>query len=283
MKKLALIFTVALSVCALGATANAQVVSFTESGIVINSDGSTASQGANFIAGIFPNAGQFQQFFWSSSAQAWQFSNTLIVLGQSRANLLMTGQSANSNTTNSFLQFGGTNPRNIAWNASLNRFQFQGNSQTLGTHTVNILEILGGSDLSEDFNVNAEAEIEPGTVVVIDPENHGELMISTKAYDRTVAGIVSGAGGLSVGMRMGQVGTIADGDHPVALSGRVYCKVDATAAAIVPGDLLTTSSTPGHAMKVLDHAQATGAVIGKAMTPLAQGETGLVLVLVALQ
>jgi hypothetical protein len=35
-------------------------------------------------------------------------------------------------------------------------------------------------------------------------------------------------------------------------------------------------------MKVIDHAKATGAIIGKAMSPLADGK-GMVLVLVSLQ
>ena len=81
---------------------------------------------------------------------------------------------------------------------------------------------------------------------------------------------------------MGQAGSVADGEHPVALSGRVYCWADASGGAIEPGDLLTTSATPGHAMKVTDHARAQGAIIGKAMTSLDRG-TGLVLVLVSLQ
>ena len=36
-------------------------------------------------------------------------------------------------------------------------------------------------------------------------------------------------------------------------TGRVYCLADARFGAIKPGDLLTTSGTPGHAMKVADH------------------------------
>ena len=69
---------------------------------------------------------------------------------------------------------------------------------------------------------------------------------------------------------------------PVALSGRVYVYCDASGAAIEPGDLLTTSDTPGHAMKAADHARAQGAVIGKAMTALESGRSP-VLVLVSLQ
>lgn len=68
----------------------------------------------------------------------------------------------------------------------------------------------------------------------------------------------------------------------MALTGRVYVWADAANGAIEPGDLLTTSNTPGHAMKVGNHALAQGAILGKAMTGLAEG-TGLVLVLVSLQ
>jgi hypothetical protein len=83
-------------------------------------------------------------------------------------------------------------------------------------------------------------------------------------------------------MMMGQMGTKADGKHPVALTGRVYVLAEASKGAIHPGDLLTTSSTPGHAMKVANHGKAQGAILGKAMTGLSEGK-GMVLVLVSLQ
>jgi hypothetical protein len=119
-------------------------------------------------------------------------------------------------------------------------------------------------------------------VVAIDPANPGKLNISRRAYDRRVAGIISGAGDVKPGMMMGHTGTLADGKHPVALSGRVYVWVDAKRGAIKPGDLLTTSTTLGHAMKATNPARAQGAIIGKAMTGLKAGK-GLVLVLVTLQ
>ncbi len=145
------------------------------------------------------------------------------------------------------------------------------------------LQITGGSDLSEQFDIQAVAEtIRPGMVVCIDPERPGQLVLSTKACDRAVAGVVSGAGGVKPGMLMGHRGTAADGKHPVALSGRVYCLADAAHGPIQPGDLLTTSPTPGHAMKVSAPAKAQGAILGKAMTKLDHGK-GLVLVLVSLQ
>jgi len=119
-------------------------------------------------------------------------------------------------------------------------------------------------------------------VVSIDALSPGDLRLSTEAYDRKVAGIISGADGVKPGLLMGQKGSIADGEYPVALTGRVYCKVDASFGSIKPGDLLTTSPNPGHAMKVTDHEQAQGAILGKAMTNLEAGQ-GMVLVLVSLQ
>ena len=73
-----------------------------------------------------------------------------------------------------------------------------------------------------------------------------------------------------------------EGGQNVALSGRVYVQADASNGAIKPGDLLTTSATPGHAMKVAEPGKAQGAILGKAMSALKNGQ-GLVLVLVSLQ
>jgi len=151
-----------------------------------------------------------------------------------------------------------------------------------GTVSGKVIEITGGSDFSEKFDIRGDA-LEPGMIVSIDPKHPGQLALCDSAHDKKVAGIVSGAGGVKPGMLMSQPGTKADGQYPVALTGRVYCWVDADAnGAIEPGDMLTTSATLGHGMKVTDFARATGAIIGKAMTGLEKGK-GLVLVLVNLQ
>jgi hypothetical protein len=151
--------------------------------------------------------------------------------------------------------------------------------QTNGTLYCNVLTIRGGADLAEPFEM--PANIAKGSVVIIDDENPGRLKLSERAYDSRVAGIVSGANGIHPGLTLSQNGKL-DAGQQVALSGRVYVQADATTAAIKPGDLLTTSDTPGSAMKVLEPARAQGAILGKAMSSLKTGR-GHVLVLVTLQ
>jgi hypothetical protein len=156
------------------------------------------------------------------------------------------------------------------------------------------IQIMGGADLAEpghvsDAGLGADA-IHPGMVVSIDPGNPGKLVLATEAYDRKVAGVISGAGGVQPGVLMTRSSDTATGrpsdqapkEHPIAMAGKVYVWCDASYGAIDAGDMLTTSATPGHAMKAADRKRAFGAVIGKAMTRLEQGR-GLVLVLVNLQ
>ncbi len=145
-----------------------------------------------------------------------------------------------------------------------------------------VISIEGGSDLAEPFEVTSpNRDIPEGSVVVIDDENAGRLKVSSQPYDTRVAGVLSGANGINPGIQMQQQGLLA-GAKNVALTGRVYVLADAAYGAIKPGDLLTTSATPGHAMKVKNHAKAQGAILGKAMSGLKEGQ-GTVLVLVTLQ
>jgi hypothetical protein len=147
-----------------------------------------------------------------------------------------------------------------------------------------VVQITGGSDLSEQFDVRARPGAEPkeGLVVCIDASTPGALVVCDQAYDKKVAGVISGAGDVQPGLLMGQAGSVANGEHPIALTGRVYVWADAANAAIEPGDLLTSGERLGHAMKVVDHDAAQGAILGKAMTSLEKGQ-GLVLVLITLQ
>lgn len=148
-----------------------------------------------------------------------------------------------------------------------------------GTTKVKVLEILG-ADMAERFPTTDS--VEPGHVVMIDANTTGQLCLARGAYNTRVAGVVSGAGNLPVGAILGNLKGHDDGP-PVALTGRVWTMCDAGENAIEPGDLLTSSDTPGHAMKAVDRERRQGAVIGKAMSRLAAGERGLVLVLIQAQ
>jgi hypothetical protein len=150
-----------------------------------------------------------------------------------------------------------------------------------GLYVKGVIELGGGSDIAEPFDVLEPETTEPGMVVVIDPKNPGKLKAADKAYDRCVVGIVSGAGGINPGLTLTQEDTF-EGSHQVALTGRVYGLCDASYGSIEPGDLLTSSPTQGYAMKVNDFIKAQGAILGKAMTQLEEGQ-GFVLVLVSLQ
>lgn len=154
-----------------------------------------------------------------------------------------------------------------------------------GEVTAKVINVTGGSDVAEPYNVSAVAGVAPapGMVVVMDPERVGQMKVATRAYDPTVGGILSGANGIAPGITLRQKGTIADGEFPVASVGRVWCYADADAnGPIATGTLLTTSATPGYAMRVTDFDRANGCVIGKAMSRLDSGK-GLVLVLVSLR
>jgi hypothetical protein len=114
--------------------------------------------------------------------------------------------------------------------------------------------------------------------VIADDET---LRQSTEPYDPRVAGVVSGASHRKHGLLLGG-GKPASNRLPLALTGTVFCKVDAESRPIEVGDLLTTSQAPGHAMKAADRERAFGAVLGKALQRLPEG-FGMIPILIALQ
>jgi hypothetical protein len=167
---------------------------------------------------------------------------------------------------------------------------FQGNVGIGTTNPAAKLAVIGdvevtgdirllGADCAEEFDVSSAEQIEPGTVMVIDEE--GVLRESSRAYDKRVAGVVSGGGDYRAGLLLDRQESKAN-RMPVALVGKVACKVEARESPIEVGDLLTTAATPGHAMKAEDLSKAPGAVIGKALQRLTEGQ-GLIGVLVSLQ
>lgn len=149
---------------------------------------------------------------------------------------------------------------------------FEGNVSVTRDLNVGGDLILSGADFAEGLPA-ASVDVTPGSCVVIDTD--GAVAVCDADYDRRVAGIVSGAGGLKPAVVLDRQNGV-----PVALMGTAFVWVDADRASVAVGDLLTTSSTPGHAMKVIEDRLAFGAVIGKALSSLPRGR-GLVKVFVS--
>jgi hypothetical protein len=207
----------------------------------------TASGNMSLAAGYKANAQHTGCFVWADSSGSSAFSSTQVNQFRVRA----------------------TGGIDLTGNVTI-RSTFSGTA---------VVELGEGLDYAEGFNVLEKDKISPGMVLSIDPQNTGKLRISDKPYDTKVAGITAGANGLGSGIQLGG----NQFDCNVALAGRVYCNVDATETGVEPGDLLTTSTTPGYAMKVTDYDLAQGAILGKAMQKLAKGRKGQILVLVTLQ
>ncbi len=136
-----------------------------------------------------------------------------------------------------------------------------------------------GADFAEQIAVADETQTyAPGDVLVISAETDRAVERSSTAYSTAVIGVYSTQPGYLAGA--------PDTDNPlgglpVAIVGIVPCKVSAENGAIQRGDLLVTSSTPGHAMRAgADPAQGT--VLGKALGELKSG-TGVIQILVTLQ
>jgi hypothetical protein len=165
------------------------------------------------------------------------------------------------------------------WASGTPAGHFQGDVQVTGSINVTGDLILTNQDCAEDFDIADTATIEVGSVMVIGHD--GALRTSHKPYDKKVAGVVSGAGDFKPGIILGKQET-GSTRMPIALIGKVYCKVDAQYSPIEVGDLLTTSATPGHAMKAEEPLKAFGSVIGKALRPLREGQA-LIPMLIALQ
>lgn len=130
----------------------------------------------------------------------------------------------------------------------------------------------GRRDLAENYL--SDMDLEHGDVVCLDGDKD-RIVLSDKPNDVFALGVISTAPGF-----------LLDVEHdiekekvfPVALCGRVPCKVVDENGPIKRGDLLTSSSTHGHAMKAkpikIDGQEFSrpGTIIGKALGSLESGK-----------
>jgi hypothetical protein len=122
-----------------------------------------------------------------------------------------------------------------------------------------------GADFAESVSVAGDkSNYEPGDVLMIDPDSDRQVTLAHSPYSTLVAGIYSTKPGVLATLHTSEDPRIAE-EVPVAIVGIVPCKVTNENGPIHRGDLLVTSSTPGHAMRGSDASIRSGTVIGKAL------------------
>ena len=143
---------------------------------------------------------------------------------------------------------------------------------------------VAGSDFAESLPVADDPTgYEPGDVLVISLDRPGGVEKCSQPYDGLVVGVYSTRPGFLGADKEGATEVAAD-EVPVAVLGIVPVKVTDENGPIQRGDLLTTSSTPGHAMRCAGLELCFGRTLGKALEGLPAGQsTGVIQVLVTLQ
>ena len=238
------------------------------------SDASTGGgENASGVLGVFNgNAGTGSGVIGISAAPSGSG-----VLGQSVSGVGVSGTTGGVNSVAGYFDNSAAGNLLIGAVKGAHKFRVDGTGKGFfdgGTQT-------GGADFAESVAIAASApHREPGDLLVVDRNSSRQLTLSSEPYSTLVAGIYSTKPGvLATPHAMAEV---AANEIPLAIVGIVPCKVSAENGSIAPGDLLVTSSTPGHAMKGTDRSRMLGAVVGKALEPLAEGK-GTIQVLVTLQ
>ena len=130
---------------------------------------------------------------------------------------------------------------------------------------------LGSADAAEWVGVSGQVEI--GDVLALDPTHPLGYRRTSTACSSLIAGVVSSQPGVALGRSSGPGAQVL-----LALVGIVPVRVTDEGGSIQPGDLLVSSSTPGHAMRWAGPGPFPCALVGKALEPMTENE-GLVLVL----
>lgn len=138
----------------------------------------------------------------------------------------------------------------------------------------------GNWDLAE-MTPFAGVEPQAAEIVSFAANQKESIQKTSKAYDNNLAGVVSTNPSTAMGVRpedgSWQKAVERLDEVPVTLSGRVPVKVTNENGSIKVGDKLTSSSTPGYAMK----ATKAGMIVGIAMEDF-NGEAGVITVFVNL-
>ncbi len=233
-------------------------------------DWSNATDQGAVAFGAFTNATGYSAYAIGANAKAT--AAAAFAIGASSTNSNNYSVAIGDATANLFVDFEtnrvGVNTRtpvktvDIVGDLNVTGSIWQGVTQGgAADHVVDIAEYIKAKD------------VEAGDVAIIDPENNATVIKSFKSYDSSVAGVVSTSPAFVIAARPDGV--------PLALAGRVPTKVSTENGPIARGDLLTTSNTPGHAMKCEERTKCAGAIIGKALEPLESGK-GKIMILITM-
>ncbi len=144
-----------------------------------------------------------------------------------------------------------------------------------GSNWLEITHADSGADIAESY-YTFDLSVEPGDVVSILKTNAIEEITdeskyfvekSASAYDSNLVGVIASQPSTTLGGGYGEISTDAGEviakTRPVSLIGRVPVKVNLENGPVEIGDFLTSSSSPGVAMK----ATGAGRIIGRAFEP----------------
>jgi hypothetical protein len=169
-------------------------------------------------------------------------------------------------------------PRNPGWGGGIHTWDIEAEGSIWCAHTIH------GSNVDLAENYFSDMDLEAGDVVSFDPKED-KIVLSSQPAERFVCGVISTAPGFLLNANPAE----RNGKwYPLALTGRVPCKVTDENGPIRRGDLLSSSSLPGYAMKakpILVSGEViypAGTIIGKSMDDLESGQ-GLVDIFVCLR
>jgi hypothetical protein len=190
-----------------------------------------------------------------------------------------------TDTTGNYVGAGATSGSGISGSVSSEGGTFTVTSNATSSNTANTIVFRDGSgnftagvvtatataaryaDLAERYT--SDSDYAPGTVVVFGGDE--EVTQSTQRLDRRVAGIVSTDPAYLMNSEL-------ENSVAVGLQGRVPCKV---VGEIRKGDMMVTSSTPGHAEAWHEEGDPPmGTVIGKALENKIDSVEGVIEVVV---
>jgi hypothetical protein len=194
-------------------------------------------------------------------SRAWGGNGNLTVEGAVQGDMTITGRIGVNGQS--------PNPRTGGWGGGIHTWDLEVEGSAWSRNGWQT----GPRDMAENFE--SEVVLEPGEVVSFHPERDS-IIRSTSANDSLVCGVVSTA----PGVLLNSDPDTPDRDElaPIALCGRVPCRVVDENGPIRRGDLLTSSSVPGHAMRAEpilvdgERVYRSGTIVGKALTPHASGQ-----------